>query len=302
MKKVFLVALFLSVSVYAFAQGEQSFKSKNGHEVLPQAGDWGFGISANPFLNYFGNFINGTNGNAAPTFNNAGASTILNNNLNTGSFALLGKKIISPNTAYRARFAMNLYNEKRAGMVQKNQLILNNLLPEFVQDNFTNRLSTVFLGAGIEKRKGSTRLQGVYGAEAFLGYFGQKQSYQYGNAIDVDFTAPNSTNFGTGNITTLGGQFARTTESNLGSAFFIGARGYVGVEYFIAPKISLGGELGYSLAFMRNSSTYVTNETFDFDNLKAEKVTFKSVRNAGLTSTGMGLDNTNAAINLYFYF
>ncbi|MCO6494893.1 MAG: hypothetical protein J5I91_04315 [Bacteroidetes bacterium] len=301
MRKLILMTLILCVGSLTYAQDEQSFKSKNNHEVLPQTGDWGFGISANPFLNYIGNFINGTNGNTAPTVNNAGAATILNNNLNAGNIAFLGKKFLSSNTAYRVRFALNLYNEGRSNYVLKDKPLQNLLLPEYVEDTYRNRVSSIILGAGIEKRKGSTRLQGVYGAEGFLGYFGQKQSFSYGNTMDVLYPSPTTTNFG-GNISSIGGQFARATSSNLGSMFFIGVRGYVGVEYFIAPKISLGGELGYSFAFMKNSRTEVVNETFDYTNVKAEKVVFKGKRNAGLTSTGVGLDNTNAAINLYFYF
>jgi hypothetical protein len=39
----------------------------------------------------------------------------------------------------------------------------------------------------------------------------------------------------------------RIIERNNGSTFMFGVRGFVGVEYFILPKISLGGEFGWGL-------------------------------------------------------
>ena len=125
----------------------------------------------------------------------------------------------------------------------------------------------------------------------------------YGNAMDADFNAPQSTNFNTGGG--VGGSFAasnRVIERDLGASFFMGARGFVGVEYFIAPKISLGAEVGYTLGFQLNGQQRFVNETFDGGNNQAVNVESKTYRNQGLRSFGMGLDNVNAGLNLFFYF
>ncbi|MCK9481473.1 MAG: hypothetical protein M0R38_06910 [Bacteroidia bacterium] len=301
MRKIILTALVLGVTMPTIsAQEELSFKNKKGQEVLPQQSDWAFGIAANPFLNYAGNLLNGTNGNTSPVFVNANGPSILNGNFSLNNIAFMGKYMKSSNTAYRVRFAGNLYNQTVSGFVAKDVLINNVLLPEFVEDKHNIRMSNVLLGAGIEKRKGSKRLQGIYGAELFIGYVSRQDRFTYGNEMTTDFTAPASTNFAS-NVFVQGGRYYRTTYTNMGNTFLVGARGYVGAEYFITPKISLGGELGYSAAVARRGKSYSSHETFDFDNLTAEKVEFKN-NNWNPSSFGLGLDNFNGGINLYFYF
>ena len=62
MKHTIITGALLLASVASNAQEASTptsgtsltFKSKNGHEVLPQAKDWALGISATSFLNYFG--------------------------------------------------------------------------------------------------------------------------------------------------------------------------------------------------------------------------------------------------------
>ena len=115
MKKIysFIAAFVICTSVVeqSFAQTDSSagtsagavLMSKKGVPILPEAGEYALGISANPFLEYFGNFLNGTNGNNSPVFDFAG------NPLGT-PFALYGKKMLDANTALRARFALNTDN------------------------------------------------------------------------------------------------------------------------------------------------------------------------------------------------
>ena len=64
-KSLTLLALALGIST-SFAQ---ELKSKKEEMILPEAGDWGLAIDADPFLRYAGNFFGKTTTNAAPTFN-----------------------------------------------------------------------------------------------------------------------------------------------------------------------------------------------------------------------------------------
>ena len=64
-KSLTLLALALGIST-SFAQ---ELKSKKEEMMLPEAGDWGLAIDADPFLRYAGNFFGKTTTNAAPTFN-----------------------------------------------------------------------------------------------------------------------------------------------------------------------------------------------------------------------------------------
>jgi hypothetical protein len=81
-----------------------------------------------------------------------------------------------------------------------------------------------------------------------------------------------------------------------------GVRGFGGVEYFFAPKISLGGEIGYTIGFSTNGKGYTTRETLHTGTGSAVTVTTDNYTNSGLRSMGIGLDNVNAGINLHFYF
>lgn len=305
MKKITLFAVMICVNVALMAQEVESysFKSKNGHEVLPQKGNWALGVSATSFLQYVGNMASGaTTTNNAPVFNNGNGPSILNGQHNLGGASVFGKYMLTGKTAVRVRFLANAYNETRREYVAKNSLITNPLSPEFAEDEYTRGVSNFAVGAGLEKRRGNHRLQGVYGAELFLGFLSETRSVSYGNEMNADFTSPNSTNF-FGNINNLGGvNYSRTTDSDLGNTFYAGARGYVGVEYFVAPRISIGAEVGYSLAFAMNGEASRTDETFDPGSLSAVKVETKLKRNANLTTFGMGLDNVNAGLNLFLYF
>jgi hypothetical protein len=302
MKKISIYAVLLLLGFAATAQSgsDYSFKSKNGHEVLPQSGDWALGFSANPFLNFAGNAMSGFTGfNNSPVVQNANGATILNNQLGLGQ-GLFGKYMLDGSTAIRVRFMANYTSETFSNFVAKDELNANVLLPSFVEDTRNIRTSTNMIAAGIEKRRGQGRLQGVYGGEFFLGYSRTRQTTEYGNPMNIDFVNPNSTTNFPG--TNAQPQAIREVERDFGPRFFTGVRGFIGVEYFIAPKISLGAEVGYSFGFVRDGDGYILNERFDGGNLEAVKVETKTQRNNGISSAGFGLDNTNANINLLFYF
>jgi hypothetical protein len=87
-----------------------------------------------------------------------------------------------------------------------------------------NKTSLV-AGLGKEWRRGSTRLQGFYGVDGLLSF--NRES------TDGD-------------------------ENKAKSRFGIGARGFLGCEYFIIPKISIGLEYGYGVMVQsENSETYI---------------------------------------------
>jgi hypothetical protein len=306
-KKTLIFAMvllsFASIAQTNLNEKSFSFKSKNGHEVLPQKGDWSIGLSASGLLQYAGNFLNGaTATNTAPLFVNANGPAILNSQHNLGGAAFFGKYMLSSNKAIRVRFLLNNFSETKSGYVLENSLITNPLSPNFVIDKYTKNIANCVLGIGLEKRRGNNRLQGIYGAELFLGFLSEASTYSYGNDININFTSPNSSNFGN-NLNGLSGvNFSRSLEERLGRTFYMGTRGYIGAEYFFAPKISLGVEVGYSLAMATNSDASRIDETFNASELKTVEVETKLKRNNGFSTFGISLDNANAGLNLFLYF
>lgn len=292
---VFAAVLLTQV---VFAQDtETSVLSKKGQPVLPVAGEWGLGISADPFLRYAGNFLSGsTSVNIEPGFTYT--DNVIGNNV-----ALFGKKIVDANTAYRARFNVGVGQNINKAVVGQNVTTPDPSAPAFVDDWQKINYTTVVFSGGLEKRRGSSRVQGIYGGELVLGMTSNKLIYQYGNPINQEFNAPITNNFGSNILSGSSAAAAsRKTEEKIGTSFLIGARGFVGVEYFFAPKMSIGGEFGYMFGYRTTGKTYVTSESWDSVAGAVRTIKTERYDNSGFQSLGIGLDNLNGTINLMFYF
>ena len=175
---------------------------------------------------------------------------------------ITGKMMKDANTAYRLALRLGIGSNKTtgsdtsAGAVKDTKISSNN----------------INIGGGIQKYRGKGRVKGIYGAEASIGLSGGKTTYTYNgtaNAGDV-------------------------LESKNGSSFNFGVRGFIGVEYFFAPKMSLGGEFGWGLGISSSgaSETTIANGIGGSSSSKGGKG----------SSFGFDTDNAGAQINLNFYF
>jgi hypothetical protein len=308
MKKIYLVILISTLSIGVFAQDATTtdtpvLKSKKGENYLPETDEWGLGISADPFLSYLGNFLNGKgadgSSNASPDFGFA------NNAAN--NIAVFGKLIKDPHTAYRVRFNVGLTNTSNKAVTLQNQINFDPNFPAFVDDVQKVKATSIVISPGYEKRRGSTRLQGVYGGELVLGYTSSKINYDYGNPMSADFNAPRTTEFSAGadqNIISGDEDAAsiRLVSDKRGANFLVGLRGFIGVEYFFAPKISIGGEFGYMFGFQTTARSVKTAEIWDNAAVSTREIKIDQYRDGGVSSIGVGLDKLNGSINLLFYF
>ncbi|MBO4615168.1 MAG: hypothetical protein J5709_08630 [Bacteroidales bacterium] len=235
---ILLVALVFTVN--AFAQendpnGEVNMMSKRGEYILPVAGDFALGINAIPMVNYFGNLFNGHAGNSASfdTFTHTLVST---------TPVLFGKYYLSDKTAIRAGLLIGVYNDTDRENVMMNQQIPD---PKVTVTDIMKRTETdLGLGADYLMYRGKGRVQGFYGGGVYLNYTKLKANYTYGNLITTEFSSPYWYDFAAGS-TTSGGE--RTLSVSGARSFGVILSGVVGVEYFIAPKISIGGEFRLGL-------------------------------------------------------
>lgn len=309
-KTITMLALAFGVTgAYA-----QDLTSKKGEQILPEAEDWSIGVDASPFLDYMGNFFGKSANNSAPTFN------FLNSNQ-----TITGKYFVEAQMAYRASLRIGLGNQTERTTVTDRTFVpaSPNSYPSAdpTKENSWKRSSTnIGLAVGMEKRKGKTRLQGIYGAELGLGFSSTKDKFEYGNKLDpTNATLPvvvtNEDSFGgasniTNSVTGLPGLIgdARITERKNGATFSFGARAFIGVEYFVLPKISIGGEFGWGIGFSTGGKTTTTYESVGNTGAGVDQVGSTSIENAGRGSFALDTDNNNSlfgpsgSIRLNFHF
>jgi len=302
-KLLFIVSLFSVISGFS-----QDLTSKEGIPILPQAKDWSIGLDATRLIK-----------NASFDF------------LST-SQAITVKYMKDANTAYRigARLGLNSWTSK--GMVPDRVAGTSSVIAypaaTAMKENTWRRSSTsIGITFGIEKRRGVSRLQGIYGVEGGLFVSNTKDKFSYGNklnalsspqlVVDPSKDAMSSLYFGNANnIDTLpqiqGVQgTARMTERKNGVSLSIGARVFMGAEYFVLPKMSIGGEFGWGLAFATTGRSETKLESIGQSNIQGQTgASVKSTTIDGGTSSRIGLDtdNTNilgglsASLRLNLYF
>jgi hypothetical protein len=132
----------------------------------------------------------------------------------------------------------------------------------------------------------------------------------YGNATSTtQFSSVGSTT----NTATNALVSSRVTQVKGGTSFQFGVRGFIGVEYFVLPKISLGGEFGWGIGMQTWSGGQTTTETsYGVANPTAAVAyaQYNSVTKAPGKSSEFifGTDNKNSifgpvgSIRLNFYF
>lgn len=297
MKKAMLV---LAVAFGVSSAFAQDLTSKKGEPFLPETDDWAVSIEANPLLNYLGNALNGNTSNTPPSWN------FLNSNL-----TIIGKMFKDEKTAYRAIIRIGTGSVKTTEMIADATVTTPPTFPApypMVSDVEKVSGNSIGLGGGLEMRRGKTRLQGVYGGEALLWTSAGKTTYEYGNALSatVDATAATSTDFG-GNLG-VDPQYlvnARMTESKTGRTLAFAVRGFIGAEYFIFPKMSIGGEFGWGIGI---SSTGAGSETWEMRDPAAPGAGVGITRDTGKSSAFwidvdqnlFGTGNASLRLNLHF--
>jgi hypothetical protein len=322
MKKAFtLMSIVLVMMQYSFSQ---ELTSKKGFPVLPEKGDFGLGIDAVPFFTYAGNFFHGNSTTDAPAWD-----------FPNSSYAISGKYFLEANKAIRAnvRIGTTMTTDKNL-VVNQNQIkAIRTGQYSYKSPNVSYPLNTVedkrkttelnvLLGAGIEKRRGKGRVQGVYGAMANIAFGNSSTSFTYGNAMDtgyyfISFSGltpdTNYREFHRGAISTSGSSFSnsswtsnRVTKSTSGFSFGLGANVFVGIEYFFATKMSVGGEFSWGFQFTTRGQATITGEKVETVSLPSGGTyhTIKTYEEKQAGGSYFGIDNsaTYGAINLSFYF
>jgi hypothetical protein len=287
MKKLVLAAGMLSIFSGAYAQ---ELTSKKGEAILPEATDWAISFDASPIFNYFGNMFHGQNQyNGVPGVNFVNANQ-----------TIVAKKFIDYRSAYRASLRIGFVSgTDKNSLALANQTVFYPNLPTMVEDKFKSTNTTIGLGFGKEWRKGRTRLQGFYGVDGMVWFSNSSTKYTYGNDISTTVSvAGNTTDFGDNLVNDIYGNNARILKSKVGSTFGIGVRGFIGAEYFILPKISLGAEYGWGIGLQFNGKRSTETESMGMNNAGTMVKGNITTENGGGTTFGFDTDINNGGINM----
>jgi len=283
MKKSFLAVALILGTTTTFAQDKQ---------YLPESGDWAIGVDATPFLNYFGNFIGGNGLNTAPTFD-----------FPSWNQTISGKYFASEDMAYRAALRIGFGSDKGSASIGQDGAAAPTYpaLPTTVEDSYKAGGSVIGLSGGLEMRKGSGLLIGFYGGELGMTFASGKETYTYGNALTT--TCAGTSDFGSNLTVDTYGNPARITESKSGMTTVIGLRGFIGAEYFVLPKLSLGGEFGWGLGLVSNGASSTTMESTN-----GTAIGTQTIEGTKSSSFALDTDNDNTvvgasgAIRVTFHF
>ena len=275
-KTVLFTAALFAVTAASAQTGE--ITSNRGENWLSQDGDWGLTFDATPLLNYAGNLFNSGNNTNVARLDNLFGNTNLPPNLNGNQIAIGVKKLMDANTAYRGQVRIGFGSHKVTTEVA--DLSAGAAVDAKVEDSQKDGYMAIELGAGIEKRVGSTRVVGIYGAMVNLGFGNSKTTNEYGNALTATNAGP------------------RPTETKNGSVFGIGVNAFAGIEWFCAPKISLSGEYTWGLAMSSKGYGSTTTESFVNNSVTSTDANTGNKDNKFSIDTGV----SGASIGLNFYF
>ncbi|MCT4560586.1 MAG: hypothetical protein N4A41_04335 [Crocinitomicaceae bacterium] len=276
-RKLFFAAMLLGMGSMSFAQ-TTPMTNKNGLTITPEAGDWVLGMNAAPFLNYIGNMFNGT-------LNNSVGVSFVNNN------AIYGKYFINPDMAYRGSFRITTFSNSSRTLIDTNTTTVT---PSYIEDKSTSSGFAFYLSGGFEKRRGHNRLQGYYGADLTLtfGAAAPNMKNEYGLELD-------SANIADGYVTN-----GRMLSSKSGATFGVGVRPFVGVEYFVLPKLSIGGEFGWGLTFASTAGGQTVNQFYGPNppSGTANSVYEVTTETGKSSSFIWNTDNLGGAIRILYHF
>ena len=198
---------------------------------------------------------------AGNLFSNSGTNNIgsVGNNGWEGTF--VGKKFTSATNANRYLVDFGVNSNSTTTPISSTQ-----------SQKVSNSGFNLNVGLGKEWRKGKTRLQGFYGADLVFGV--------RSTSTKTEDTFSNNAALNT------------TTDVKSGLGLKLGARGFLGAEYFLFPKIAIGAQYTYNVIIDvagASKTTTTTNTT--------------STEAKGAKSFGLGIGNVGvASMNLTLHF
>ena len=310
MKRIATLALSLVLAAAAIAQEapagnkpqREKKQLKDYSEYLPKAGEFSVGFSLNPIATFVGNLFNGNTFNSLD--NLAGEPMFCPT---PSIVSIVGGYMLTDQLGVKVNlgFGCNVYS--RNGYAQDDAALLLNPLSEAkVVDSYKDKRLSGSIAAGVEYRVGKQLpVQGVFGGGVLYALGHEAHQYKYGNAVTELNQDPshNTTIFPTP-VTTSSIPYmpnARILSDQATNLIHrVGIYASVGVEWFVAPKISLGANVNLNLCYIINPARQTVYEGWNMVTSQVEEYTdlVAPASHGFIFST----DNIGANLMLNFYF
>lgn len=304
MNKRVLIVATLFTAMFANAQesgsGDDVVKNKKGNEILPKAGDIALGFNAIPLMDVVTNQIRLNQGVG-------GFNSNANQYVQGASNMIVGKYFLTAKSAIRARIGINTISGSIVNRVQDSKAIYDASFgnaeeqelaqQKRVEDKYTFKKNNILITAGYEMRRGYRRLQGFYGGEIAFGGSGSNETFKYANDYSDLYethytqTGNNLFNNQTSHSPFSSGRQERVLYNSYRGGFRFGMRGFIGVEYFVFSKISIGGEFGWGWAYTTRTNRISTVEVFDNNGALAQVYNEERSTDTNEKTRGFSVDN-----------
>lgn len=309
MKKILsilLVALFPFAETYAQDNNEKNTQGKALKQYLPEKGDWGIGVDVVPLLKYIGTAFHDASGKPNDLNGLGGTPFTKGSNFEKGNktlmpdISIMGKYFLTNKFALRANIGLKVSAEtKRTYFPDDKAAILDPLSEDKVVNKIRNRKNGISIMLGGEYRKGERRVQGVFGAGILFACMNDKVKYNYGNSL-TDINQKPTGSVDPPNNSPVPNDYRLLTIYNTGANFYTGLTGSAGVEWFLAPKISLGAEVNLSLYYLCGKKIYIESEGYNEALQRVEKRT--DLVSPGNRGFYMATESLGGSLNFNFYF
>ena len=288
------------------ATAQQEKSDSKYAEWLPSKGDFQIGFGLNPLTKYVGRML--TAGNDLDDLN---GDPILDNFTFSGAavqplISVMGSYMLTDRFSVRANIGVDYSCINRRYIVQDDlALFLDPMSKAYVADMARAQRLNLSISGGVEYRIGKRNIQGIFGAGLVYGVnVMERNSYFYGNAITEANQAPTVAGDMPGYTTIAGYEYipeARVLRQYADKGtHYVGVYGSAGVEWFVAPKVSLGANVNCLFDYAFQPSHMIEAEGWNVQTMKYEKF----YKKADLLQDGFffNTDNIGANLTINFYF
>lgn len=298
MKKSIILTAVLAFLCTALSAKDGKEK-KDVSEYLPEAGDFAISVSANPFINFVGNIFNNTVDQTIGTF---GGDPYNDGYFNQPAVSVSGKYMFTDELGLRVNLGWIYDSNTDNAYVQDDaDLALNPLSQKKLIDSYKHSTSGGSFSAAMEYRVGKRRVQGVFSAGVLYAFSYNRDKFSYGNAITEINQNPSCNLPGYQAPDLNGFSSTRYLKKFTGSPTnYAGLLLSAGIEWFVAPKISIGGEVNISAVWNWTKAKYYTAE--GFNTLSGAVEEWTELENPSSHGFSFGTGNIGSNLSVTFYF